>query len=218
MSRGEGTGTLGVEFGSVRYLVRGCGDEWPAEALGDLLLLLRSLLGGGAVGVELAEAGEEDEAAERGAGGVEHQLLHEAGGGLRRPHPASNRVGGGRKGVGGPKGIRFVDRGKGRWLDDEFVPCFAWRRGLAFLSGASPSLRVWPLLPRPRSFLPGGDRSCRDGVCLLLACFFYLRFLGLSASISLLFTESSFMLYLDEFNLSFYFLAEKEKKMNEHFN
>jgi len=39
------------------------GDEGPAESLGDLLLLLLRLLGGGAVGVEVAEAREEDEAA-----------------------------------------------------------------------------------------------------------------------------------------------------------
>jgi hypothetical protein len=40
------------------------------------------------------ESGEEDEAAERGAGGVEHELLHKAGGRLRRPHPGPNRGGG----------------------------------------------------------------------------------------------------------------------------
>ena len=39
------------------------GDEGPAESLGDLLLLLLRRLGGGAVGVEVAEAREEDEAA-----------------------------------------------------------------------------------------------------------------------------------------------------------
>jgi hypothetical protein len=62
------------------------GDEGPAEALGDLLLLLLRLLGSGAVGVEVAEASEEDEAAERGAGGVQHELLHEPRRRLRRPH------------------------------------------------------------------------------------------------------------------------------------
>jgi hypothetical protein len=85
--------------GRYTHLVWRGGDEWPSESLGDLLLLLLRLLGRGAVGVEVVESGEEDEAAERGAGGVEHELLHKAGGRLRRPHPGPNR-GGGEEGRG----------------------------------------------------------------------------------------------------------------------
>lgn len=77
---------VGVDDIARNHILVGGGlDERPAEALGDLLLLLERLLGGLAVGVELAEAREEDEAAERGAGRVEHQLLHEPRR-VRRPH------------------------------------------------------------------------------------------------------------------------------------
>jgi hypothetical protein len=115
---------LGKGLDRVGYLVGGRGDEGPAEALGDLLLLLLRLLGGLAVGVELTEAGEEDEAAERRARRVEHQLLHEPRR-VRGPHrprrwpPCVSRCLR-RKGKGPGeirgRGIRFV-RG-GRWAGD----------------------------------------------------------------------------------------------------
>lgn len=47
-------------------------DEGAAEALGDLFLVLEGLLGGGAVGVEVAQPREEDEAAQRGTRCVQH--------------------------------------------------------------------------------------------------------------------------------------------------
>jgi hypothetical protein len=67
----------------------------------------------------LPESGEEDEAAERGAGGVEHELLHEAGGRLRRPHP---RGGGVEEGIS-PVAVEKVD-----WIELDL------EKGLGFLS------------------------------------------------------------------------------------
>jgi len=109
-----------------RNLVGRGGDERAAEALGDLLLLLRGLLGRGAVGVELAEAGEEDEAAERGAGGVEHELLHEARR-VRRPHGPGAAAGAPRR--GGGRGTRFR-----LWLAAEGFAGFGGGGGIDWLT------------------------------------------------------------------------------------
>jgi hypothetical protein len=89
-----GIGEADTDTGGGTDLIGRGGDEGPAEALGDLLLLLLRLLRGGAVGIEVAKAGQEDEAAERGAGGVQHEVLHGTRRRLRRPHrpPRGNTV------------------------------------------------------------------------------------------------------------------------------